>query len=139
MKKLLFSLLIIISLSSYGQYNYLGTYTSNGTPNHLEGVIDFISVETQERISNALPESFPVPNYNPHYISSGYDTDLALSETVDVLVTFVSEGVGYRNVLEFYTYDLNYPPTRTLATSDITIVFPNASALGSGGGLQMGG
>jgi hypothetical protein len=138
MKKSLLTLLILISLSSYGQYNYLGTYTSNGTPNYLEAVGDVISVATQELISNALPESFPVPDYNPHYISSGYDTDLALSETADVYVTFVAEGAGYRNVLGFYTYDVNNPPTTTPAISDITIIFPNVSALGSGGGLQMG-
>lgn len=138
MKKALLSLLIIISLSSYGQYNYLGTYTSNGTPNYLEAVGDVISVATQELISNALPESFPVPDYNPHYISSGYDTDLALSAVADVYVTFVAEGAGYRNVLGFYTYDLNNPPTTAPSSSEITIVFPNVSALGSGGGLQMG-
>jgi len=138
MKKSLLSLLIIISLSAYGQYNYLGTYTSNGTPNYLETVGDVISVATQELISNALPESFPVPDYNPHYISSGYDTDLALSETADVYVTFVSEGAGYRNVLGFYTYDINNPPTTAPLISEVTIIFPNVSALGSGGGLQMG-
>ena len=138
MKKLLLFLLIIISISSYGQYNYLGTYTSNGTPNYLESVRDVISVATQELISNAIPESFPVPVYNPHYISSGYDTDLALSEAADVYVTFVAEGAGYRNVLGFYTYDLNSPPTTIPSDSEITIVFPNVSALGSGGGLQMG-
>ena len=138
MKKILQLLLITISLSTYGQYNYLGTYTSNGTPNYLEEVSDVISVATQEIISNALPESFPVPDYNPHYISSGYDTDLTLSETADVWVTFVSEGAGYRNVLGFYTYDLDNPPTTVPSTSDITIIFPNVSALGSGGGLQMG-
>ncbi len=138
MKKSLLSLLIIISLSSYGQYNYLGTYTSNGTPNYLETVGDVISVATQELISNALPESFPVPDYNPHYISSGYDTDLSLSESADVYVTFVSEGAGYRNVLGFYTYDINNPPTTAPLISEVTIIFPNVSALGSGGGLQMG-
>lgn len=138
MKKSLLSLLIIISLSAYGQYNYLGTYTSNGTPNYLETVGDVISVATQELISNALPESFPVPDYNPHYISSGYDTDLALSEAADVYVTFVSEGAGYRNVLGFYTYDINNPPTTAPSISEVTIIFPNVSALGSGGGLQMG-
>ncbi len=138
MKKSLLALLILISLSCYGQYNYLGTYTSNGTPNYLEPVRDVISVATQEIIDNALPESYPVPDYNPHYISSGYDTNLRLGETADVYVTFVSEGAGYRNVLGFYTYDLDNPPTTTPSASDITIIFPNVSALGSGGGLQMG-
>ncbi|MBL4643948.1 MAG: hypothetical protein JKY44_10195, partial [Flavobacteriaceae bacterium] len=99
MKKLLLSvLLIIISLCSYGQYNYLGTYTSNGTPNYLETVGDNITTATLETISNSLPESYPVPDFNPHYITSGYETNLVLDEQADVYVTFISEGAGYRNV-----------------------------------------
>ncbi len=119
-------------------YNYLGEYTSNGTPLYLETPGDAVSVETQEMISNSLPESYPVPDYNPHYITSGYDTDVILESKADVWVTFISEGAGYRNVLGFYTYDVNNPPLMAPEPEDITIIFPNASALGSGGGLQVG-
>ena len=139
MKKLLLSvLLIIISLCSYGQYNYLGTYTSNGTPNYLETVGDNITTATLETISNSLPESYPVPDFNPHYITSGYETNLVLDEQADVYVTFISEGAGYRNVLGFYTYDPNNPSSTAPTASEITIIFPNVSALGSGGGLVAG-
>ncbi|WP_237275408.1 DUF4114 domain-containing protein [Tenacibaculum ovolyticum] len=138
MKKLLF-LLVIATTTIYAQnYQYLGSYTSNGTPLYLESPGDDVSVETLEMISNSLPESYPVPDYNPHYISSGYDTDLSVTEEAEVYVTFVSEGAGYRNVLGFYTYDVNNPPATAPAAEDITIIFPNASALGSGGGLQVG-
>ncbi|WP_028889264.1 DUF4114 domain-containing protein [Tenacibaculum ovolyticum] len=138
MKKLLF-LLVIATTTIYAQnYQYLGSYTSNGTPLYLESPGDDVSVETLEMISNSLPESYPVPDYNPHYISSGYDTDLSITEEAEVYVTFVSEGAGYRNVLGFYTYDANNPPATAPAAEDITIIFPNASALGSGGGLQVG-
>lgn len=140
MRRVLLTLLIIITTANtYAQnYQYLGEYTSNGTPLYLESPGDSVSVETLEMISNSIPESYPVPDYNPHYISSGYDTDLALSETADIWVTFVSEGAGYRNVLGFYTYDINNPSPTAPAVEDITIIFPNASALGSGGGLQVG-
>lgn len=138
MKKLLI-LLVIATTTIYAQnYQYLGSYTSNGTPLYLESPGDDVSVETLEMISNSLPESYPVPDYNPHYISSGYDTDLSITEEAEVYVTFVSEGAGYRNVLGFYTYDANNPPATVPAAEDITIIFPNASALGSGGGLQVG-
>ena len=119
-------------------YNYLGSHTTNGTPLYLEDPSDVVSVETLETISNALPESYPVPDYNPQYITSGYDTDLKIETNTDVWVTFISEGTGYRNVLGFYTYDLNIPPTTTPTKDDIYIIFPNVSALGSGGGLQVG-
>ncbi|MDO5968647.1 DUF4114 domain-containing protein [Flavivirga aquimarina] len=139
MKKhlLLFSILFTSAMIAQN-YNYLGAYTSNGTPLYLENPGDIVSVETQEMISNSLPESYPVPDYNPHYISSGYDTDVILDAPADVWVTFVSEGAGYRNVLGFYTYDIDNPSSTKPQPEDITIIFPNASALGSGGGLQVG-
>lgn len=139
MKKLLLMFCIIVSYTNNAQnYQFLGSYTSNGTPNYLESPGDIVSIETLEMIDNALPESFPVPDYNPHYISSGYDTELVLGATAEVWVTFVNEGAGYRNVLGFYTYDVNNPSETAPEAEDITIIFPNVSALGSGGGLQTG-
>lgn len=137
-------LLILLALSQLSQimiaqsYQFLGSYTAKGTPNYLEPVGDVVSIETLELIDGALPESYPVPDYNPHYISSGYDTDVILLDSAEVWVTFVSEGAGYRNVLGFYTYDTNNVPSTAPSPNDITIIFPNVSALGSGGGLQTG-
>ncbi|MEM6684217.1 MAG: DUF4114 domain-containing protein [Bacteroidota bacterium] len=139
MKKLLLLISTFVTAATLAQnYQYLGSFTSNGTPLYLESPGDTVSVATLEMISNSLPESYPVPDYNPHYISSGYDTDLTITQPADVWVTFVSEGAGYRNVLGFYTYDLNNPSPTAPQPEDITIIFPNASALGSGGGLQVG-
>ena len=139
MKQLFTLLILTYTIQLQAQtYQYLGTYTSDGTPNYLEPVGDVVSVETLEMISNSLPESYPVPEYNPHYITSGYDTNLEIEANADVWVTFVSEGAGYKNVLGYYTYDVNNPPTTTPQPEDITIIFPNVSALGSGGGLLVG-
>lgn len=138
MKKLLLLIVCLSQLAVAQNYNYLGTYSSNGTPNYLENPSDVVSVETLELISNALPEGYPVPDYNPQYITAGYDTNIKLDQAAEVYVTFVTEGAGYKNVLGFYTYDLDNPPTSVPSDEDITIIFPNASALGSGGGLQTG-
>ena len=139
MKKILLILLTTIATSFQAQsYTYLGDYTSNGTPKYLEIPGDIVSQETIDLISNSLPESYPVPDYNPQYISSGYDTDIKISSRADIWVTFVAEGAGYRNVLGYYTYDLNNPLTTAPNIEDVTIIFPNVSALGSGGGLQVG-
>jgi hypothetical protein len=119
-------------------YQYLGGYSGNGTPNYLESPGDVVSVETLELIDSAFPETFRVTTCNPHYITSNYDTELSLTSQTEVFVTFVSEGAGYRNVLGFYTYDTNSPLSSAPSDNDITIVFPNISALGSGGGLQTG-
>ncbi|MAW94689.1 MULTISPECIES: DUF4114 domain-containing protein [unclassified Leeuwenhoekiella] len=136
--KLLFFICIIPGFLLAQNFQYLGQYDSEGTPLYLEKPNDEISTSTLELISNSLPESFPVPTYNPHYISSGYDTDILVYEDADVYVTFVAEGAGYKNVLGFYTYDLENPKDRAPYDHEITIVFPNVSAKGSGGGLIAG-
>ncbi|SNR14545.1 DUF4114 domain-containing protein [Tenacibaculum jejuense] len=138
MKKLLLLFVFISQVTLAQNYKYLGSYSSNGTPHYLENPGDEVSTETMEMISNALPESYPVPEYNPQYITAGYDTNVELIQAAEVFVTFVAEGAGYRNVLGFYTYDLDNPPTSAPSEEDITIIFPNASALGSGGGLEVG-
>jgi hypothetical protein len=119
-------------------YNYLGEHTANGIPLYLESPGDVLSTEAQETISNSLPDGYPVPDYNPQYISSGYDTDIQIDASTNVWVTFVSEGVATSNVLGFYTYDLNNPLATAPAKDDITIIFPNISTLDGGGGLVVG-
>lgn len=138
MKKLALLIVFLGHFATAQNYNYLGTFSSNGTPDYLEIPGDNVSTETLEMISNSIPESYPVPDYNPQYITAGYDTNIELTEAADVYVTFISEGAGYRNVLGFYTYDLNNPLTSAPNDEDVTIIFPNVSALGSGGGLQTG-
>jgi hypothetical protein len=119
-------------------YNYLGAYTSNGTPLYLEDPSDIVSAATQETINTSLPDDYPVPEYNPQYITSGFDTNLKIEGSTDVLITFVSEGVDAKNALGFYTYDINNPSATVPTKDDITIIFPNISGLSSGGGLQVG-
>lgn len=138
MKKTLL-LVLLTTLTSFAQdYQFLGSYNSQGTPLYLEPENDVITNETMQLIENALPESYPVPDYNPQYISSGYGTDLILEDMADVFVTFVTEGAGYKNVLGFYTYDLNNPTPPKPTAADITIIFPNVSLSGSGGELITG-
>lgn len=138
MKKIkLFIALLIMYSSAFSQYNYLGNYTSDGTPLYF-APSDVISAQTMTLVKNALPEGFPVPTYNPQYISSGYDTDIILEDSADVWVTFVDEGAGYKNVLGFYTYNINNPLTTVPAANAITIIFPNVSKAGSGGSLVAG-
>ncbi len=139
MKQILLLVVTIFSTVTYAQnYQYLGDFTTEGTPLYLESPGDIVSQETMDMINGSLPEGYPVPDFNPHYISAGYDTDVIINQTADVWVTFVSEGAGYRNVLGFYTYDVNNPSPTAPEPEDITIVFPNASAYGSGGGLLTG-
>jgi hypothetical protein len=138
-KNILFlSLMILWSGVSEGQnFKFLSSYNSDGVPATLSGR-DYISPKFLNNIKASLPESFPVPTFNPKYIADGIDSDLKLYDQADVWVTFVAEGAGYKNVLGFYTYDLNNPPSKAPNTSEVTIIFPNVSAAGSGGGLVAG-
>ncbi len=139
MKKIILVLFVIVVTSINAQsYKYLGEYTSNGTPKYLENPGDIVSQETIDLVKKSLPSSYSVPDYNPQYITSGYETDIQVSSRADIWVTFVEEGAGYKNVLGFYTYDLDNPITSAPSVEDITIIFPNVSLLGSGGGLQVG-
>jgi len=139
MKKLLLLTALIAAITVSGQgYNYLGSFQADGTPNYLEPVDDIITGDFLEFVNLALPESFPVPVYNPQYISSGYDTDILLESEADVWVTFVGEGAGYRNVLGFYTYNYEDTVQTSPSKENITIIFPNVSKQYSGGGLLPG-
>lgn len=138
MYRLLFLVaLSMLSLKGLAQYKYLGKYTADGKPQYFVGR-DNIPNSTLEKIKSALPESFPVPKFNPQYISSGYETDVRLIDSAAVYITFVGEGAGYKNTLGFYTYPLNAPLTKKPTAEDITIIFPNVSQQGSGGGLLPG-
>lgn len=138
MKKILIAVILFTNIALSQSYQYLGTYDAMGTPQYLENPGDVIDTATLNMISSSLPENYPVPTYNPHYITSGYETDIIVESNADVWVTFVSEGAGYKNVLGFYTYDVANPPTTRPTAAEVTIIFPNVSAQNSGGGLLAG-
>jgi hypothetical protein len=138
MKQLIFYFVLFTNATLFSQsYNFLGPYTSDGTPLYF-APSDVVTNATKTLIQNSLPENYPVPTYNPHYISSGYQTDIFIDSLADVWVTFVLEGASFKNVLGFYTYDINNPPTTAPTASQITIVFPNVSSFGGGGSLVSG-
>lgn len=121
-------------------YTYLTAYTtgrSGGVPTTMTQ--DAVSASFLERIDDALPEQDPVPTAHPEYLASGNEIDLVLIDNADVWVTFLHEGAGYKNALGFYTYDhASGLPATPEDLSAHTIIFPNASLAGSGGGLHAG-
>jgi LruC domain-containing protein len=50
----------------------------------------------------------------------------------------VHEGAGWKNVFGFYTYTLGNAPQSANEIENLTIIFPNSSYEGSGGGLYSG-
>ncbi len=122
---------------STGTYYAMGDWNSSGVPNYLEPINDFLDESLANDISFSLPEGRPVPQFSPEYLN-GLDMNTIINEVADVWVTFVHEGAGYRNVLGYFTFDLNNPPASIEEADSLTIIFPNVSFLGSGGGLLAG-
>lgn len=116
---------------------YLGTWKSDGTPNYLEPTQDIIDAGFLARVNESLPETQSLPKSHPEYLTTS-DKSMIINERADVWVTFIHEGAGYMNVLGFYTYPVGKAPTTTTEIDSITIVFPNVSYSGSGGGLKSG-
>lgn len=121
-----------------GNLYYMGTFDNQGVPTYLEAVSDQIGSGFLDNVNASLPESSPVPYYNPSYLSSGNETDIVITELADVWVTFVHEGAGYKNVLGFYTYPTGQEPNSASQIDSIFIIFPNLSFANSGGGLLSG-
>ncbi len=137
--RLLISFVLAFAATNlFAQYSYLGSWNSSGVPNYLELTDDDIDLQLLEDINLSLPERKPVPTYHPEYLTDVNDLDILLSEDADVFVTFVHEGAGWKNSLAFYTYDQNDPPETVGEIGTLTLVFPNFSYQGGGGGMHSG-
>ena len=119
------------------RYLAMGTWNSSGVPDYLETERDQLDASLKNDIGYSLPEGRPVPQYSPEYLN-GMDMNTIITDNADVWVTFVHEGAGYRNVLGFFTFDSNNPPSSISEADSLTIIFPNVSFNGSGGGLTAG-
>ena len=129
---------IVQANSTNANYKFLGNYNNQGVPDYLEPTDDPIDQQFLNDVNNTLPERVWLTQSHPQYFSLDYDHNLHLSDACDVWVTFVSEGAGYKNVLGFYTYTTGNAPQSPSDIDSITIIYPNVSFQGSGGGLHAG-
>ena len=111
---------------------------SNGVPKYLLSTDDIISASLLSYVNASLPESKPLQQTHPDYLKSSATSTLNVTAKSDVWVTFIAEGAGYLNTLAFYTYKTGSAPSSEADIKNATIVLPNASANGSGGGLKPG-
>lgn len=119
-------------------FSYMGTYDSKGRPNYLEAQSGAVSANLLASINASLPENQSVYELHPEYINDNATQNLNITATTDVYITFISEGAGYYNALGYYTYPTDNPPNNRNKIDNIKYVFPNTSALGSGGGMRSG-
>ena len=118
-------------------FSFMGSFTSTGVPNYLVSN-DIIQQNLLDDINASLPEYSKVPQRNPEFLAGSTQTNLVLTKEANVWVTFVAEGAGYKNVLGYYTYKVGNAPATKEDIEKLTVIFPNVSANGSGGGLVAG-
>ncbi len=124
-----------------GNYYYMGTFSngsSGGLPDYLEAQGDNLSQEFLDGVDASLPETKPVPVFNPGYLNTGNELDVVVVDPSEVWVTFITEGAGYKNALGYYVFDTNSPPSNASEIDSIFVILPNASLQGSGGKLNAG-
>ncbi len=109
-----------------------------GRPAYLTATPDAISSNLLKYVNASLPEGYAVPDIHPFYLNSSARADINLTSTFDVWITYVSEGAVNKNTLAYYTYPTGHAPATVSAVTNATIVFPNTSNYGSGGGLKSG-
>ncbi len=116
---------------------YVLDYNAQGVPLGMER--DVIDAAFLTKVDATLPESRPVPQYHPDYLTEGNQLNvLVIDEAADVWVTFVHEGAGHLNSLGYYTYQEGNPPQSRDDIDVVKILFPNVSMVNSGGGLVPG-
>jgi len=117
-------------------YEYVQPYNSQGVPQGLTR--DVITADFIARVNATLPEFRQLMTYHPDYLLDSNQLKLKIDELADVWVTFVHEGAGYTNSLGCFTFPSDTPPATVAQISTMKIIFPNASFIGSGGGLTSG-
>ncbi len=116
----------------------LGTWDKDGYPDYLMPDDDDISIDLLEDLNLTLPERQNVPLVKPDLVNTMREGSIPLTEDAELIVTFISEGADYKNVVGYYTYPTGNPPAKVSDIRDNTLIFPNASLLGSGGSLLPG-
>ncbi|MBC7915147.1 MAG: LruC domain-containing protein, partial [Pyrinomonadaceae bacterium] len=120
-------------------YTYMGTYESSGRPlSYLDPQKGNVSAALINYLGESLPERQDVRIHHPQYLSNNATEHLNIVQPSEVWITFVSEGAGNLNSVGYYTYPTNNPPNNASKINEIKYLFPNASAGGSGGGMQTG-
>lgn len=117
-------------------YMTVTPYNESGTPITMETDEVICSTLLPNLFNTVLPERQNAITTHPEYFAHPAK-NIHIKEAAEVSLTFVSEGAGYKNILGYYTYDINNPP-QTVNDLIKVVVFPNASAQNSGGELIPG-
>ncbi|GEM_PF-2643359 len=107
---------------------YLGDWQPNGRPLYLEDDILEISDDVLNFVNEVLPESASIVESG--IFNDELQSNTEITDSTDLYMTFVSEGADWKNVLGYYTYDLDSPPSTYEDIDSMVVIFPNVSAPG---------
>ncbi|ERM81423.1 hypothetical protein P872_09390 [Rhodonellum psychrophilum GCM71 = DSM 17998] len=119
-------------------FSTLGTWDKNGRPEYFSQS-DLINAEFLRRVTANLPERSDVRKHNPEILSNKYKRQLFLNEDAEVWITFVHNGAGYKNAVGYYYYKNGQEPKIPADIKNLTIIYPNISALKSGDKVKLKG
>lgn len=112
---------------------------TTGKPNYLISPNDVVTTLFLNNINTFLPSRVNLSTRYPNLLDDNfYRRNILTTNLCDVYITFVKEGAGQRNVLFYYTYNVNNPPANAAAIDSLYIIYPNTSFTGSGGDLATG-
>jgi len=119
-------------------YQYLPwlSYNADGLPAPMTNEV--LPAGFLTRLNQLLPEYQNFPNRFPTFFSPGLRTLIKVDEDVELFLTFINEGAGFRNAVGFYVYPQGTVVNSRADLGPLTIVFPNASKSGAGGSLNAG-
>ncbi len=118
------------------EYKTITTYNNRGKPDGLEEDREVCSTLLPNIYQNVLPERENAMELHPEFFEHPVK-NLTVTEETELYLTFIDEGAGFKNVLGYYTYQEGNVPTSEDQLDKI-VIFPNASAQGSGGELIRG-
>ncbi|ADY51936.1 hypothetical protein Pedsa_1370 [Pseudopedobacter saltans DSM 12145] len=128
----------ILSNSGVTYHYDKNDYDELGRPKNLlplDNTVDF--VQLMKEVNASLPERKDGIYLHPQYIANNTPSNLNLTVSSEVSLTFVHEGANYRNSLAYYTYPTGNKPSKIDDIKDIHLVFPNASLKGHTGAGNM--
>jgi len=118
------------------EYKTITTYNDRGKPDGMEEDREVCSTLLPNIYQNVLPEQQNAMELHPEFFEHPVK-NLTVTEETELYLTFIDEGAGFKNVLGYYTYEEGSVPTSEDQLDKI-VIFPNASAQGSGGELIRG-
>lgn len=119
-------------LSRYDTQGFMDICNQDENKNNIS---ESVSQEFLDEMNSNLPGGQTVVDVHPDWIQK---SDIETVESCEIKLTFLGEGAGYKNALGYFIYDLDSPPGRITDTTEIFVVFPNASQTGSGGSMSPG-